>query len=382
MPNYYTKYILLARCLFLIIILGVLPTSNVFSQSPEFKNYTVKDGLPSSEIYNSIQDSKGFLWFATDKGVSRFDGYGFTTFNTSNGLADNTVFECQEDFKGRIWFRSFSGKLSYYYHDSIYKLAINDSLSKLIKESFVQSISIDTMDNLYMGLTNFNKGIIKVSLKNINSFSVVSVPPEIYYIILPSGGKPLTGGTRSRLLEPGPLKKQHIHLFTLDPKTQSLKKIKTFDQELLGTTQNHDKAIMLEGGKIATSYNSNFIIIDTNSKKFVLVKDLKNRFIANICMGNSNNIWISTPNTISYFSHGAFIDRYSPTFLSEKSVTSVTEDKEGGTWFTTLYGGIYYTTSLSFKTYSPSNGLTGTKISAFAVTPNGTMWVAAYHSNK
>jgi ligand-binding sensor domain-containing protein len=186
----------------LLLIIEVFSSNTrVFGQSPEYKNYTVKDGLPSSEIYNSIQDSKGFLWFATDKGVSRFDGYVFTTFNTSNGLADNIIFECQEDFKGRIWFRSFSGKLSYYYNDSIYKLAINDSLSKLIKESFVESISIDTSDNLYLGLTNFNKGIIKIPLKDINSFSVIPVPPEIYYIILPSGGKPLTGGTRSRLLE-------------------------------------------------------------------------------------------------------------------------------------------------------------------------------------
>src|ERR1700756_1990087 len=98
-----------------------------FSQTTNFKNYSVKDGLPSSEVYSAMQDSKGFMWFATDKGVSRFDGYTFTNFTTSNGLADNTVFQCQEDYKGRIWFRSFSGRLSYFYHDSIYKLPINDS---------------------------------------------------------------------------------------------------------------------------------------------------------------------------------------------------------------------------------------------------------------
>ena len=173
--------------------------TQVYAQSSEYKNYTVMDGLPSSEIYNSIQDSKGFLWFATDKGVCRFDGYRFTIFNTSNGLVDNTVFECQEDFKGRIWFRSFSGKLSYFYNDSIYKLSINDSLSKLIKESFVQSISIDTLDNLYLALSNFPKGVIQVSLRKNNLFTIISLPSQLYFIILPNGGKPLGGSEiRSR----------------------------------------------------------------------------------------------------------------------------------------------------------------------------------------
>src|ERR1700756_1860562 len=112
-------------------------SQSVYSQSPEYRNYTVKDGLPSTEVYYSMQDTKGFMWFATDKGVCRFDGYEFKTYTTLDGLADNTVFGCHEDYKGRIWFRSFSGKLSYFYNDSIYQLPANDSLSKLVKTSFV-----------------------------------------------------------------------------------------------------------------------------------------------------------------------------------------------------------------------------------------------------
>lgn len=70
--------------LFLLIFL-IFPAT-LFSQVINFKNYSTKDGLPSNEVYQVIQDSKGYMWFATDFGVSRFDGYNFTNYNSKDGL--------------------------------------------------------------------------------------------------------------------------------------------------------------------------------------------------------------------------------------------------------------------------------------------------------
>lgn len=42
-----------------------------------YKNYSTIDGLPSSTVRNCVQDSAGFIWFATDKGLCRFDGSDF-----------------------------------------------------------------------------------------------------------------------------------------------------------------------------------------------------------------------------------------------------------------------------------------------------------------
>src|ERR1700749_1296602 len=86
-----------------------------------FKNFKVKDGLPSAEIYCVFQDSKGFIWFGSDGGVSKFDGYAFKNYTTEDGLADNVVFGITEDKHGRIWFRALSGKLCYVKNDSICK---------------------------------------------------------------------------------------------------------------------------------------------------------------------------------------------------------------------------------------------------------------------
>ena len=55
---------------FLIFFLSVFSKAQI----PFYKNYTVKDGLPSSETYEVFQDSKGYIWIASDNGVARFDG--------------------------------------------------------------------------------------------------------------------------------------------------------------------------------------------------------------------------------------------------------------------------------------------------------------------
>ena len=46
------------------------------------KTYTTADGLLRDEVYRIKQDSRGFLWFCTADGLSRFDGYGFTNYTT------------------------------------------------------------------------------------------------------------------------------------------------------------------------------------------------------------------------------------------------------------------------------------------------------------
>jgi ligand-binding sensor domain-containing protein/two-component sensor histidine kinase len=58
-----------------------------------------------------FQDKHGFLWFATDNGLSRFDGYSFVNFNASNlsGLPSSKVVSLCEDNDGNIWIGTQEG---------------------------------------------------------------------------------------------------------------------------------------------------------------------------------------------------------------------------------------------------------------------------------
>ncbi len=97
------------------VIIAIFYTFPVTSQQYTIRNYLPSDGLASSNIYCSTQDSKGFMWFGTDAGVSRFDGRRFESFTMDDGLSDNEVFKIFEDKQERIWFLTLSGRLSFYW---------------------------------------------------------------------------------------------------------------------------------------------------------------------------------------------------------------------------------------------------------------------------
>jgi len=73
------------------------------------KSYTTSDGLPHDVVSRIRQDSRGFLWFCTNDGLSRFDGYGFTNYTTDDGLPHRIVNDMVETHDGTIWVATNDG---------------------------------------------------------------------------------------------------------------------------------------------------------------------------------------------------------------------------------------------------------------------------------
>jgi len=96
-----------------IFIFLVLPAIG-YSQQYPMLHYTLDNGLPSNTVYDVYKDSHGFLWFATDKGVARYNGLKFDVFTTENGLPDNEIFFFREDYSKRLWLSTYNGELCYY----------------------------------------------------------------------------------------------------------------------------------------------------------------------------------------------------------------------------------------------------------------------------
>src|SRR5205809_3078028 len=73
------------------------------------KAYTVADGLPNNVINKIVRDSRGFLWFCTQEGLSRFDGYSFTTLGVDQGLPHAIVNDFLETRNGELWIATNAG---------------------------------------------------------------------------------------------------------------------------------------------------------------------------------------------------------------------------------------------------------------------------------
>jgi ligand-binding sensor domain-containing protein/two-component sensor histidine kinase len=91
------------------IIVLLFVTAFARAEQLSVKTYTSADGLIYEGIYRLYQDSRGFIWFATPIGVSRFDGYRFTNYGMEDGLFNTLINDFIEDDNGVYWLGSSSG---------------------------------------------------------------------------------------------------------------------------------------------------------------------------------------------------------------------------------------------------------------------------------
>ncbi|MHA4894921.1 sensor histidine kinase [Pedobacter sp. PWIIR3] len=138
------------------------------AQSIYLNHFTTKEGLPSNNCYFTLQDSRGYIWIATDAGVSRFDGSIFENFSIDDGLPDNQILQVKEDRSGKIWFLALNGQLSYFFNGKIYN-ETNNSLLKLLKfNAIIVSFFQDRSGRIWFG-TNKNL-LVMLDGKSITKF--------------------------------------------------------------------------------------------------------------------------------------------------------------------------------------------------------------------
>ncbi|HMU05909.1 MAG TPA: two-component regulator propeller domain-containing protein, partial [Saprospiraceae bacterium] len=91
-----------------LLVISIFYGSSLYCQEyKDVKNITIKDGLPSNVVYGIKQDSKGFIWATTNKGVVRYDGRKFKLYTVEDGLPSNDNFVMLLDSKDNVWLYSF-----------------------------------------------------------------------------------------------------------------------------------------------------------------------------------------------------------------------------------------------------------------------------------
>src|SRR5216110_119630 len=85
-----------------LITLSLVPLT-ADGQQYQLRHYGVVDGLAHGAVISIYQDRKGYLWFSTREGLSRFDGYTFVNYGERNGLENQLINDVTEDQQGRMW---------------------------------------------------------------------------------------------------------------------------------------------------------------------------------------------------------------------------------------------------------------------------------------
>jgi ligand-binding sensor domain-containing protein/signal transduction histidine kinase len=107
MCSYKTKAIT-GRFFLVLGLLAALSQVGIAERLP-VRTYTTADGLPVDTVNCIKRDSHGFLWFCTRDGLSKFDGYQFTTYGKEQGLPHPHVNDLLEASDGTYWVATNGG---------------------------------------------------------------------------------------------------------------------------------------------------------------------------------------------------------------------------------------------------------------------------------
>ncbi len=353
------------------LIIGLFFIQKAIAQQPVMRHYTVNDGLPSSEVYSVMQDKKGYIWFSTDRGVARFDGYTFKTYTTDNGLCDNTVFDIYEDQKERLWFRTYSGKLCRLEQGNF--VSVSDSLAS--KNSAANhGLYVDKDDTLWVGLKNHSTSELMVYPPGYKTRQTLNRDTlnQCEAILI----KEIKSGFLATYLSRICLPNEYYAIRLVD----SLGKV--FRYQLPGTAAYY-VTHQLQSYQIIRTHAGNYLL--SAGKELVNLDQQRNMQIVGLGKETSalyedinSTIWIGHfANGVSAYSFKQLFGKktsknsalYEHRFLQGKSVTAILQDREGGYWFTTLEDGVYYLPSLDIKSYTIADGLQNNKV--LSITGNG-----------
>lgn len=342
---------------FKLIVIFILFWEICLSQIGEPKHtvFNTNNGLPSSEIYCALQDKKGYLWFSSDRGVSRFNGYEFENFTTKEGLLNNVVFKMHEDHKGRIWFINMNGELTYFLNEKIHPYRYNNLVKKILPQSKITySFHIDSSSNIYIGTAG--AGLFKISTKgvvkrigNISSKNVISY-------------RQIGNTWVSFRIHDNPEDVNYSYqINNLNiPLTQIEKSVRT------GSLVRSE---VIKLSEEIICFNQAFEVILFNCKENKIIQRIKyNNRITSFSASREKELFVGLD------SKGAHFYRYINNGLEEQqwilknnTISSCIRDRNAGYWITTIQNGIYYVPNFDVNSFTEKNGLAKNYISQLLV---------------
>jgi len=201
------RLLLLAGLISGILLTVFLPS---YSQSNvRFEHIRVENGLSQSNVNFILQDSQGFLWFATNGGLNKYDGTQFKVFtysvNDSTSISNNIVNHLFEDRDGNILVSTQTGLDIYNINlEVFYHLNQNIGNGPFINVKQVNCAAQDLSGNYWIGtagggLYRYNQASKKITSFKYEPYVASSIPGNNISCILPDKQGLLWIGTENGL---------------------------------------------------------------------------------------------------------------------------------------------------------------------------------------
>ncbi len=362
------------------------------------KNYLIErisleQGLSQSAVNTIYQDKKGFLWFGTQDGLNRYDGYHFTVYKSEpgneNSLSNNWISALYEDAEGNMWIGTLGGglnklsdqKVEYYLHDPADAQSLSGDNVTSVHGDSLGRIWVGTQDN---GVSVLDPKTGKFIVFKNDPQKPSSLSDDHIFAVLIDRYQTLWVGTRNglnRMDLSGEIRENFttIRVNSNDPQALSDSRIYALYEDRyspyiwIGT---------LRGGLNKWDRTQNKFIHFKNDPQDP--KSISRNNVVAIGQDNLGQIWVGSIERELNILHDGKFTRYkhdtkNPRSLSNSEILSVFCDRSGASWVGTSGGGINKFTENKFTLFrsipEAPHTLSGNDVWAIYEDAQGELWV-------
>ena len=391
-----------------VIYFLLLSTCSLIAQPYIIKRLGIEQGLSNNYVVSITQDKQGFLWFATEEGLNRFDGTRFTTYYKNDvsqkdhqGITGNELNQVYADTERPIiWIATQrNGLNAYNYHSQTFTVYQNDSKNphSLITND-VTAIEPATKNKDGLWICTYYRGIDFLDIPtgkftHYNKKTIPTLSSDQTWTALDGGDGNLYIG--------------HVlgGLSILSLKDKSVRNYRSIPGDPTSLPGDDVRTIIKDtNGNIWLGTDHGLALFDAVTQKFVTFRDNPNdkystlsSRILSIKQLNDNKLWVA-----SELNGIAILDLKQSLFLSAKQITieplqegdahrslsnssvrTIFQDSFNNIWIGTWGGGINFISDepplFTTYTYSPipnSENSLNSKIASSVCTDNqGRVWV-------
>ncbi|MDX5423309.1 MAG: hypothetical protein LPK07_08565 [Hymenobacteraceae bacterium] len=349
----------------LLLLLCLLVAGHVsLSQQYNFRNWTLEQGLPQSQVNDILQDYKGQLWLATRGGVSCFNGRDFTTYTKDEGLSSNNISRIFEDSRRHLWIGTTDGGVVRY--DGV-KFRTYGAEQGLPAKT-INSIAEDRAENIWVAT---EQGIFYYTGKHFRQYT--PLPTQPYNTVLHTPEGVLWIGSRTEGLYR--IAGQQVERLSAENSNLPSNNITVL-------SRNRDGTIWV-GTEAGPAY-----IHDSLPAPLPLPESIMSPAVSSFAHDTYGNLWIGLrQNGVVKYDGKSFTHLTRHNGLRTKRITTLATDIEGNVWIGTNGYGLQQYVAPWFVHYFEFGSLSEPRITALTQDPRGRVWFgtdegkAAYMEN-
>ncbi|MFD2937573.1 two-component regulator propeller domain-containing protein [Spirosoma flavum] len=360
-----------------------------------FKHITTDEGLSQSNVTAILQDQQGFMWFGTQDGLNKYDGYSFTLYQNDplqpSSLSDNYVVALYEDQKGYVWVGTADGGLCRFDKQTgrFTRFTRSETDDKSLSSNYVLAITEDRQGTLWIatesGLNQFNP----TSGRFIRYKHQIGDPTSLSNDLVQDVLVDHQGQIWVATLGGG--------LNRLDPRTGKFHPFTHRPEDKTSLSHNNVKKLFedSQGRLWAATQGGGLNLLNQDQTSFThfrhdsaVTSSLLDDDVNTIVEDRQGNLWIGTENegiSVLNKSRTAFTQypyqENDPEGLNNGSIYALCPDRSGNMWIGTYSGGInlFDHQSANFTRYQKDinqiNSLTNPNVMAVLEDPQGNVWI-------